>query len=87
MTKLVTKREEVPSSVLGPLNPRTADWLRGAPEGDRPQVQTGPVRRGTTYSPTFAPPSDARPVIAPKPMVSTAEEGTMTMLPFSLIAS
>src|SRR5437588_12001269 len=35
----------------------------------------------------FAPPSDVVASMPPRPMVSTAEEGTMTIEPFSLIAS
>jgi hypothetical protein len=27
------------------LNPRTGDWLREAPEGDRPRIQTDPDLR------------------------------------------
>jgi alanyl aminopeptidase len=36
------------------LNPRTGDWLRGAPEGDRPQVQKDPVPRFLTRPAVFA---------------------------------
>ena len=35
----------------------------------------------------LAPPSDAVASVPPSPMVSTADEGTITMEPFSLMAS
>ena len=35
----------------------------------------------------LAPPIDATPSMPPKPMVSTAVEGTTTIAPFSLMAS
>ncbi len=71
--------------------PLPADWAR--PEGAvskalycNPLLQPSTATRYCLVT-ADAPPIEAVPSMPPSPMVSTAEEGTITIAPFSLMAS